>query len=185
MTSARIGRGNPFEGMTVSSSGKKSGASGCRGGTDVSCAGERGSAISQRTVIGSFLVVAALVAVAPMLILSRKPVLGVPLSRAPMKAPAAASGLEADRQPGAHVCGSTAFIDYTPAVRGLATPRAAVRSYRPDSGELRIRTLEPNRAIVEELRGGRRVATYEVFRTQSGGWLVGRADTFAPCGPVS
>jgi hypothetical protein len=137
--------------------------------------------INARTFIGSILALSAMVVVISTMNLTRRPVLGVPLARAPQAVTAPTGKLEADRQPIAVECSSTAFLDYVAGTRGLATPPAAVRSYRPDAGDLRIQSLERNLAVVEELRSGTRVAVYEVFRVKGRGWLVGQAVTFAPC----
>jgi hypothetical protein len=141
---------------------------------------QRGSVINARTFIGSMLALSAMVVVISTMNLTKRPVLGVPL-RAPQAVTAPTGKLEADRQPIGLECSSTAFLDYAAGTRGPATPQAAVRSYRPDAGDLRIQSLERNLAVVEELRGGTRVAVYEVFRVKSRGWLVGQAVTFTPC----
>ena len=145
----------------------------------VSFAPERGSVFSARTFIGSVLALSAMVVTVSTVNLTRRPVLGASLPPHAVTAPT--GKLEADRRPLAPECSSTAFLDYAVGVRGLATPLAAVRSYHPDAGDLRIQSLQRSHAMVEELRAGTRVAVYEVFRMKGQGWLVGRADRFAPC----
>jgi hypothetical protein len=137
--------------------------------------------INPRTFAGSMLALSVMVAIISTMNLTKRPVLGVPLARAPQAVTAPTGKLEADRQPIAFECSSTAFLDYAAGTRGLATPLAAVRSYRRDAGDLRIQSLEKKLAVVEELRGGTRIALYEVFRVKGQGWLVGQAAMFTPC----
>jgi hypothetical protein len=86
-----------------------------------------------------------------------------------------------ENQPTQEECLSTAFIDYASGARGKATLRGAVRAYRPGARNLRVKTVDSDRAVVEEFRGTVRIATYELFRTSKTGWLVDRADIYSSC----
>lgn len=114
--------------------------------------------------------------------LARRPVLSAPLGRADTKRVAHVQRPDRGQQLPRYECGSTAFIDYAEGARGKATPHAAVRSYRPGAGDLRVQTLGTDRALVEEFEGAVKIAAYEVFRVEKAGWLVTRADTYEPCG---
>jgi hypothetical protein len=137
--------------------------------------------VSKRLIISSVVAVVIGVAVLSVLTLERTPVLGSPLARPRGQSADRVQRLEADREPTRDQCGSTAFIDYAEDARGQATPFAAVLSYRPGAQNLRVQILESNRAIVDEFNGALKIAAYELFRMETTGWLVGRADTFAQC----
>jgi hypothetical protein len=143
----------------------------------------RGLSINQRAVITSVLGLAVIAAIVPTLALARRPVLGAPLRRPQGASAGHVQRLEADRQPAPTQCGSTAFIDYAEGARGKQTPRAAVRAYRPHAQDLRVQSLQSDRAVVEEFDGAMKIATYEVFRMAQAGWLVVQADTYEPCSP--
>ena len=146
--------------------------------------------ISRRIVIASVVALVVGIGLVSVISLVRRPVFGAPMSRTNARSetgvqPEAVTPVQApegELEASAAMCGSSAFVDYAPDATGKATPIAAVRSYLPSASNLRVASLDEDRAVVEELRGTVKIASYELFRLGKVGWLVERADTFQPCG---
>jgi hypothetical protein len=138
----------------------------------------------KRAIISLVIVIAIFTAIVSVTSLARRPVLGASLARPQGRLVARVHAPDRVAQPLGREClSSTAFIDYTSDARGKATPIAAVRSYWPGAGSLRIQVLEPGRAVVEEFNGAIKVGVYELFHMGKG-WLVVRADSYGPCESV-